>query len=63
MKKKIKCPTCKKRFFYDPKDETQSKNFPFCSERCKYADLDKWLKEEYRISEPLQKKPPEKKSQ
>ena len=26
---------------------------PFCSERCKMADLGRWLGEEYRISEPL----------
>ena len=29
------------------------KNFPFCSERCKAADLAKWLNEEYAISTPL----------
>jgi endogenous inhibitor of DNA gyrase (YacG/DUF329 family) len=23
--------------------------FPFCSERCKLADLGKWINEEYRI--------------
>ncbi len=26
------------------------KNFPFCSARCKAADLAKWLNEEYSIS-------------
>jgi endogenous inhibitor of DNA gyrase (YacG/DUF329 family) len=26
---------------------------PFCSPRCKFADLDQWLSESYRISEPL----------
>jgi endogenous inhibitor of DNA gyrase (YacG/DUF329 family) len=29
------------------------KNFPFCSARCKAADLAKWLNEEYKISAPL----------
>ena len=29
------------------------KNFPFCSARCKAADLSKWLNEEYAISAPL----------
>lgn len=29
------------------------KNFPFCSARCKAADLGKWLNEEYFISIPL----------
>ena len=26
---------------------------PFCSKRCKLADLDNWLSDAYRISEPL----------
>jgi endogenous inhibitor of DNA gyrase (YacG/DUF329 family) len=26
---------------------------PFCSARCKLADLHNWLSEEYRVSEPL----------
>ncbi len=26
--------------------------FPFCSERCRLADLDKWFEEEYRIERP-----------
>jgi endogenous inhibitor of DNA gyrase (YacG/DUF329 family) len=26
---------------------------PFCSPRCKWADLGNWLDERYRISEPL----------
>jgi len=26
---------------------------PFCSQRCKLADLDNWLKGAYRISSPL----------
>ncbi len=29
------------------------KNFPFCSARCKAADLAKWLNEEYTIRAPL----------
>ena len=29
------------------------KNFPFCSTRCKAADLSKWINEEYAISTPL----------
>ncbi len=27
--------------------------FPFCSERCKLLDLNRWLNEEYKISVPL----------
>jgi len=42
--KKIKCPNCGK--------ETQWNNNPyrpFCSEKCKMADLSKWFNEEYAI--------------
>ena len=28
--------------------------FPFCSERCKMADLGHWFSEDYRISRPIQ---------
>ncbi|WP_038055871.1 DNA gyrase inhibitor YacG [Thermodesulfobacterium hydrogeniphilum] len=41
---KIKCPVCGKR--------TQWENNPyrpFCSKKCKLADLYGWLSEEYRI--------------
>ncbi|OMH40594.1 DNA gyrase inhibitor YacG [Desulfurobacterium indicum] len=44
--KKIKCPTCGK--------ETEWENNPFrpfCSEKCKLADLHKWLTEEYTVIE------------
>lgn len=27
--------------------------FPFCSERCKWVDLGRWMNEDYVISEPL----------
>ncbi len=27
--------------------------FPFCSQRCKLADLDKWFSAEYSIEQPL----------
>ncbi|WP_456395923.1 DNA gyrase inhibitor YacG [Desulfurobacterium sp.] len=44
--KKLKCPTCGK--------ETEWENNPFrpfCSEKCKLADLHKWLTEEYTVIE------------
>jgi len=31
---------------------------PFCSERCKMADLGQWLSGGYRIAGPLQDPPP-----
>ncbi|MEA3186293.1 MAG: uncharacterized protein QOD99_123 [Chthoniobacter sp.] len=45
---KVPCPTCGREaeFFAEPIG-------PFCSARCKMADLGKWLAEDYRISEPL----------
>ena len=44
----VNCPTCGRmaRFFDEPVG-------PFCSPRCKLADLGKWLAEDYTISEPL----------
>ncbi len=29
-------------------------HFPFCSERCQYADLGKWFDESYRVSRPIE---------
>ncbi len=45
-KKTIKCPICKK--------ETQWEGNPyrpFCSKKCKLADLYNWLSEEYKLIE------------
>lgn len=39
-----KCPTCGKAV------ELQDNPFrPFCSERCKLIDFDKWTSEDYRV--------------
>jgi endogenous inhibitor of DNA gyrase (YacG/DUF329 family) len=43
------CPTCKRpveSLAFEPP-------FPFCSQRCKLADLDGWLSDRYVVSEPL----------
>jgi endogenous inhibitor of DNA gyrase (YacG/DUF329 family) len=40
-----KCPICERA--RGERDENPA--FPFCSERCRLADLGKWLGEEYRI--------------
>lgn len=45
---RIVCPTCKK-VLEVPVDFPPR---PFCSARCKLVDLDNWLSERYRISEP-----------
>ena len=40
-----KCPICGKQ----PKDRSENRFFPFCTERCRTVDLGKWLGEEYRM--------------
>jgi endogenous inhibitor of DNA gyrase (YacG/DUF329 family) len=45
-----KCPTCARRFT----DSAELRAFrPFCSERCRTADLGKWLDGGYRIEAPI----------
>jgi uncharacterized protein len=45
------CPICKTAI----EAELDEQPFrPFCSQRCKLADLDNWLSGTYRISTPLQ---------
>jgi len=39
-----KCPTCGK-----PVDYKDNPWRPFCAERCKLIDFDKWTSEEYRV--------------
>ncbi len=50
-KQKINCPVCGKAVEYTAMSEIAT--FPFCSSRCKWADLDKWMEGEYRISEDI----------
>lgn len=47
---KIECPTCAKQA--EVPDDFRWR--PFCSRRCKLADLGAWLDESYRFSRPLQ---------
>lgn len=42
------CPTCKKRFV-EPTDEAARRALPFCTPRCKMADLGRWLGGEYAL--------------
>jgi endogenous inhibitor of DNA gyrase (YacG/DUF329 family) len=37
----VRCPTCSKFF-----DSKQSRAMPFCSERCRRIDLNRWLNED-----------------
>ncbi len=49
---KYHCPICKKPV------KLGNPDFPFCSDRCRTADLGAWSAEEYRISSTAQ--PPDK---
>ena len=53
----IRCRRCGKLLRYRvPQDLPY---FPFCSERCRLIDLDKWFTEEHRIAEPIVPEPDE----
>jgi endogenous inhibitor of DNA gyrase (YacG/DUF329 family) len=48
------CPTCKKTIKAPGKEpgassEPRSSTLPFCSARCRSADLGSWLNESYRV--------------
>lgn len=40
-----RCPTCQKKASVSVDNPYR----PFCSERCKLADLGRWLNEDYRL--------------
>lgn len=47
------CPTCKRTFkhpYEDPREPGRPHFGPFCSERCRSADLGNWLDGNYRIA-------------
>ncbi len=48
-KKTKRCPICKK-----PVSWKDNPYRPFCSEKCKMADLYSWLNEEYKIVEKIE---------
>lgn len=39
---------------FEMKKMENNRFFPFCSQRCKLADLDKWFSGEYSIEQPLE---------
>jgi len=53
---RIVCPTCKKVLEEVPADYPPR---PFCSPRCKLADLHNWLSERYVVSQPLPPRSPD----
>jgi endogenous inhibitor of DNA gyrase (YacG/DUF329 family) len=44
---KGRCPRCGERFTAEPGPDAE--HFPFCSRRCRMADLDRWFTEDYSI--------------
>jgi uncharacterized protein len=49
------CPTCKRTIDGNSPAATAAATFrPFCSERCRLADLGSWLEGRYRIGGPLE---------
>jgi len=44
---RARCPRCRKPV--DTAPGKRPRDFPFCSERCRLLDLNKWLSGEYRI--------------
>jgi endogenous inhibitor of DNA gyrase (YacG/DUF329 family) len=49
-----KCPTCGRGLTANAQEQEQQTSFrPFCSQRCRLADLGKWLDGAYRIGAPV----------
>jgi uncharacterized protein len=40
----LRCPTCKRQF-----DPQESRAMPFCCDRCRRIDLNRWLNEEISV--------------
>ncbi len=45
------CPACKK--VVPLQEDLRPNAFPFCSDRCRMADLGRWFGEEYVVARPL----------
>lgn len=48
---RLRCPTCKTICEAERLDLLPFR--PFCSRRCKLADLGRWLDEDFKISRPI----------
>ena len=48
-----KCPTCNRDLKAEQGEGKETRFLPFCSERCRTADLGKWLDGGYRIGTPV----------
>jgi len=45
----MRCPICNKEFPDPAEGEQLPPNFPFCSDRCKLVDLNRWLTGRYQV--------------
>lgn len=43
----------------EDKNLDRNPSFPFCSKQCKMADLDRWFRGEYGVSQPLDELTPD----
>lgn len=46
--RRVSCPTCRRPALFAPENPWR----PFCSERCRGADLGAWADERYRVAVP-----------
>lgn len=51
MAKVLLCPSCRKVVPREP--ALRPTTFPFCSDRCRMADLGRWFAQEYVVPRPL----------
>lgn len=51
MTELILCPGCKS--VVPGEKQLRPDSFPFCSSRCRMADLGRWFGEEYKLAQPL----------
>jgi uncharacterized protein len=49
---RVRCPVCGRLF-----DDQPGATMPFCSERCRTVDLDRWLSETYGLPQPPEETP------
>jgi len=45
VERRVPCPTCQRPAVYGPRNPWR----PFCSERCRSADLGAWASERFRV--------------
>jgi len=54
-RRQVSCPSCKGPALFHPDNRWR----PFCSERCRQADLGAWASERFRVAGPPAEGPPD----